>query len=102
MSFVKEVNVDSTRISSGISEKEPRNQTVSVDEPVTLLGKGSPGVRRIEIITSHFRLWDRVVLFMGVFLIAYVYGLDGTVRYTYQVRTSLPLILTSRCVDENV
>jgi SIT family siderophore-iron:H+ symporter-like MFS transporter len=50
-----------------------------------LLGEGSPGVRRIGIIASHFRLVDRVFLFLGVFLIAYVYGLDGTVRYTYQV-----------------
>ena len=52
---------------------------------VHLLGEGSPGVRRIEIIASHFRFVDRIFLFLGIFLIAYVYGLDGTVRYTYQV-----------------
>jgi hypothetical protein len=49
------------------------------------LGQGSPGVRRIEIINANFTLVDRVCLFLSIFLIAYVYGLDGTVRYTYQV-----------------
>ena len=66
------------------SEKDPEPQTVPVPE-VQLLGEGSPGVRRIEIITSHFGLIDRIFLFASVFLVAYVYGLDGTVRYTYQV-----------------
>ena len=27
---------------------------------------------------------DRVFLFLGVFIVAYAYGLDGTLRYTYQ------------------
>jgi SIT family siderophore-iron:H+ symporter-like MFS transporter len=66
------------------SEKAPHPQVGPLPE-VHLLGEGSPGVRRIEIIASHFHLVDRVFLFLGIFLIAYVYGLDGTVRYTYQV-----------------
>ncbi|KAJ5896786.1 Major facilitator superfamily domain general substrate transporter [Penicillium subrubescens] len=65
------------------SEKAPHPQVGPLPE-VHLLGEGSPGVRRIEIIASHFHLVDRVFLFLGIFLIAYVYGLDGTVRYTYQ------------------
>ncbi|KAJ5791284.1 uncharacterized protein N7518_008295 [Penicillium psychrosexuale] len=81
MSLVNETNVDH-RVSE--DSKEPRNQAIPLGEPVSLLGKGSPGVRRIEIITSHFRFWDRIFLFIAIFLIAYVYGLDGTVRYTYQ------------------
>jgi SIT family siderophore-iron:H+ symporter-like MFS transporter len=48
------------------------------------LGEGSLGVRRIEIIT-HFGLIDRTFLSASVFLVAYVYGLDGTVRYTYRI-----------------
>ncbi|KAJ5964753.1 uncharacterized protein N7479_004629 [Penicillium vulpinum] len=80
MSLVKEVNVDPI----GGDSKNPRNEAVPLDAPVSLLGEGSPGVRRIEIITSHFRLVDRICLFFAIFLIAYVYGLDGTVRYTYQ------------------
>jgi hypothetical protein len=52
---------------------------------VGLLGKKSPGVMRIEAISAHFRFADRVLVFCGVFLIAYAYGLDGIVRFTYQV-----------------
>ncbi|KAF3397438.1 Siderophore iron transporter 1 [Talaromyces pinophilus] len=51
---------------------------------ITLLGAESPGVRRIEVISSQFRLVDRVVLFFAVFLVAYAYGLDGMVRGSYQ------------------
>ncbi|KAJ5400288.1 hypothetical protein N7465_010777 [Penicillium sp. CMV-2018d] len=81
MSLVKEMNVDHDV--SG-DPKHPHNEAVPLDEPANLLGQGSPGVRRIEVITSHFRLSDRICLFFAIFLIAYVYGLDGTVRYTYQ------------------
>lgn len=42
------------------------------------------GVRRIEAINSQLTTIDRAVIFVGLFLIAYCYGLDGTVRYTYQ------------------
>lgn len=51
-----------------------------------ILGKNSPGVQRIEAISAHFTLTDRILVFFGVFLIAYAYGLDGITRYTYQVR----------------
>lgn len=50
-----------------------------------LTGETSPGVARIEAINAHLTLTNRICLFIGVFLIAYAYGLDGTVRYTYQV-----------------
>lgn len=68
--------------------ESPEKQINSSTEPtrdVHLLGEGSPGVRRIEVIASEFRFIDRIFLFCGIFLVAYVYGLDGTVRYTYQV-----------------
>ncbi|GAA92021.1 siderochrome-iron transporter [Aspergillus luchuensis IFO 4308] len=47
-------------------------------------GLGSPGVQRIEALSSHLHILDRVFLFCGVFLIAYVYGLDSLLRGTYQ------------------
>ena len=50
----------------------------------TLIGAKSPGVSRIEAISEHITLTNRIFIFFGVFLIAYAYGLDGTVRYTYQ------------------
>ncbi|PYH30566.1 putative siderochrome-iron transporter Sit1 [Aspergillus neoniger CBS 115656] len=48
------------------------------------VGLGSPGVQRIEALSSHLHILDRVFLFCGVFLIAYVYGLDSLLRGTYQ------------------
>lgn len=48
--------------------------------------KESPSVKRIELLTPHIYLIDRVFLFFGIFLVAYVYGLDNQVRVTYQVR----------------
>jgi SIT family siderophore-iron:H+ symporter-like MFS transporter len=59
-------------------------------EHVPVLGKKSPGVVRIEAINAHLTSFDRWFLGIGVFLIAYAYGLDGTVRYTYQVSFGVP------------
>jgi hypothetical protein len=53
-----------------------------------ILGEKSPGVLRIEATSAHFTFVDRIFVFFGVFLIAYAYGLDGIIRYTYQVRKS--------------
>lgn len=44
----------------------------------------SPGVQRIKAMSEVITLADRIFIFFGVFLIAYAYGLDGTVRYAYQ------------------
>jgi SIT family siderophore-iron:H+ symporter-like MFS transporter len=44
----------------------------------------SPGVARVEALAKVMTLGDRIAVFLGVFLIAYAYGLDGTVRGTYQ------------------
>lgn len=45
----------------------------------------SPGVARVAAINRNMTRADRIGVFIGVFLIAYAYGLDGTIRYTYQV-----------------
>ncbi|KAF3484204.1 MFS siderochrome iron transporter MirB [Arthroderma uncinatum] len=50
----------------------------------TILGKKSPGVLRVEAISAHMTLVDRVILFVGIFLLSYAYGLDATLRFTYQ------------------
>ncbi|KAG5928852.1 hypothetical protein E4U42_007830 [Claviceps africana] len=44
----------------------------------------SPGVVRVEAISSVITTLDRFFIFIGIFLLAYVYGLDGTLRYAYQ------------------
>ena len=49
-----------------------------------LAAEKSPGVARIEAVNAVLTRTDRFFLFFGVFLIAYAYGLDGTIRYTYQ------------------
>lgn len=54
------------------------------DGSTPLIGKKSPGVVRIEALAAHISFYDRIAIFFGVFLIAYAYGLDGTLRYTYQ------------------
>lgn len=60
----------------------------TLSDQVAILGNKSPGVARIEAINAHLTSFDRWFLGIGVFLIAYAYGLDGTVRYTYQVIAS--------------
>lgn len=42
------------------------------------------GVSQIQSISSSFTTASRAVLFVGIFLVAYAYGLDGQTRYTYQ------------------
>ena len=66
-------------------------QQDSTPDAETLLKKESPGVKRIELVTPHIYLIDRIFLFFGIFLIAYVYGLDNQVRITYQVWLLAPL-----------
>jgi hypothetical protein len=65
---------------------DQRDYNENHNETGLLYGGQSPGVRRIEAISSQFTLADRVFLFLAIFLIAYVYGLDLTIRYTYQVQ----------------
>jgi SIT family siderophore-iron:H+ symporter-like MFS transporter len=49
-----------------------------------LTGAKSPGVARIEALNAHTSLVNRCFIFFGLFIIAYAYGLDGSLRYTYQ------------------
>ncbi|EZF33390.1 Siderochrome-iron transporter Sit1 [Trichophyton interdigitale] len=56
----------------------------AADGQPVILGKKSPGVLRVEVISSHMTLVDRIILFIGIFLLAYAYGLDGTLRFTFQ------------------
>lgn len=49
-----------------------------------LIGAKSPGVARIEALNAHTTFANRCWIFFGLFLVAYAYGLDGTLRGTYQ------------------
>jgi hypothetical protein len=69
-------------------QKEHSAAAPGHNEIILLTGETSPGVKRIEAISKHISFVDRIFLFVGVFLVAYAYGLDGTLRYTYQVNSA--------------
>lgn len=50
-----------------------------------LVGRTSPGVKRMQIVAAELTTGDRVFIFVSLFLVAYVYGLDGLLRWVYQV-----------------
>jgi MFS transporter, SIT family, siderophore-iron:H+ symporter len=62
----------------------PNNGSASKRRGSHAVDEKSPGVARVEAISSILTTKDRIALFLSIFLIAYAYGLDGTLRYTYQ------------------
>lgn len=74
---------DSTTKASDDKQYDYSGRNSSFDGP--LIGEKSPGVLRIEATSAHITRVDRVLIFLGIFLIAYAYGLDGLMRFTYQV-----------------
>ncbi|KAI5194846.1 ferrioxamine B transporter [Aureobasidium subglaciale] len=83
MSSIDSNTPSTTKVETETEVRFKRSQDAP-SEQVVLMGKMSPGVARIEAINAHLTSFDRWFLGIGVFLIAYAYGLDGTVRYTYQ------------------
>ncbi|KAK1764300.1 siderochrome-iron transporter [Phialemonium atrogriseum] len=70
---------------NGFEEKVPTAEEVTPRlRRASIFGEKSPGVVRIEAISTVITRFDRIFIFIGVFIIAYAYGLDGTLRYTYQ------------------
>ncbi|KAI0011328.1 major facilitator superfamily domain-containing protein [Xylariaceae sp. FL0662B] len=79
------------------SSSEPKDEAPSKERTVESFGRPtqlpttdaiqnlkSPGVARIEALSSVITNVDRVFIFFGVFLIAYAYGLDSQLRLIYQ------------------
>ncbi|CCF35502.1 major facilitator superfamily transporter [Colletotrichum higginsianum] len=72
------------------SSSPEKNAVVTTSPPppayehTDIIGEKSPGVVRIEALTAAITRTDRIFIFFGVFLVAYAYGLDGTLRYAYQ------------------
>ena len=60
------------------------DHTVPNTRSVALLAEQSPGVARIAATNAHISFINRICILIGIFLIAYAYGLDGTLRFTYQ------------------
>ncbi|KAH7402954.1 siderochrome-iron transporter Sit1 [Pyrenochaeta sp. MPI-SDFR-AT-0127] len=48
------------------------------------IGFKSSGVARVEAIAASINLRNRVCIFIGVFLVAFAYGLDAVLRFAYQ------------------
>lgn len=67
-----------------------------------IYGAKSPGVVRMEAISQQLTLTNRILLFFGVFLIAYAYGFDGILRYTYQATATSSYAMHSLLATINV
>jgi SIT family siderophore-iron:H+ symporter-like MFS transporter len=67
-----------------VTPNEKPNPSLSEDSTDHIIGAKSLGVKRIEAVSAQFTSLDRIFLFFSIFLVAYAYGLDGTIRYTYQ------------------
>ncbi|KAH6622208.1 siderochrome-iron transporter-like protein Sit1 [Boeremia exigua] len=66
-----------------IKQVRESSQSVSpVEKPIN--ENKSPGVARIEALNAHTSLTNRCFIFFGLFLVAYAYGLDGSLRGVYQ------------------
>jgi hypothetical protein len=57
----------------------------SLQNEIDIFGDTSPGVRRARILARSLTTVQRSIIFVCLFFLAYVYGLDGTLRYVYQV-----------------
>ncbi|RAL06700.1 putative siderochrome-iron transporter Sit1 [Aspergillus homomorphus CBS 101889] len=65
------------------SARDASRQT-SGDLPTESSEIGNVGVKRMEALYEFLFPGLRAIVFVGLFLVAYVYGLDGLVRSTYQ------------------
>lgn len=80
-------NKRTTAMGFSVEAEHPPEPHVSPDQPTAasaVKDVASPGIARIEAISSVLTNLDRAFIFLGVFLVAFVYGLDGAVRYAYQ------------------
>lgn len=79
------MNHDLKRAEAGDSSSADEAAPPYAAEDIKLTGKTSPGVKRIEAISKHITFKDRIFLFITIFILAYAYTLDNTLRYTFQV-----------------
>lgn len=62
----------------------------------------SPGVARMNAISSRLTTSQRVVIFFSIFLVGYAYGLESQVRSTYQPYATASFSLHSYLATINV
>lgn len=68
-------------------DKAPRFSTASHPDRA-FFENISPGVARIEATAEHLTAANRTFILFGVLLAAWAYGLDNTLRTTYQSMAS--------------
>lgn len=76
---------ESSPMERSVSLQKVRTNPNLDEKTAKVIYEKSPGILRIEAITSMFTRWHLAWLFFAIFLVSYCYGLDGTLRYTYQV-----------------
>ena len=64
-------------------DKAPRFSTASHPDRASF-DSVSPGVARIEATAEHLTTANRTCILFGVLIAAWAYGLDNTLRLTYQ------------------
>lgn len=70
--------------SKKVVSNQHSNSTIS-NSPVVNPSTKSFGIRRIEVLSEQYKPWYlRLTLFISIFFVAYCYGLDGTIRSTFQ------------------
>lgn len=77
---------DPEKTTPKVQDDSPNPVNFSGEEPTGGFGgaMASLGVARIEAMNSVITRTDRIGIFLGVFLTAYAYGLDGTLRFALQ------------------
>ncbi|RAH45813.1 putative siderochrome-iron transporter Sit1 [Aspergillus brunneoviolaceus CBS 621.78] len=64
--------------------KSDRDASQEVPQPESSAMASSAGVKKMEVLHEGLSRGIRALVFIGLFLVAYVYGLNGLVRSTYQ------------------
>ena len=60
---------------TGKDRAEVQPSEYESERSAPIIGEKSPGVVRIEALSKHITTGNRIAIFIGVFLIAYAYGL---------------------------
>lgn len=89
-------------IMSDESHSEKKN-SASFEAEHTAEFTKSIGVQRVEALSKQYSgFWAKVVLIFCVFLVGYAYGLDGTIRYTFQALATSSYSMHSLLTTVNV
>lgn len=94
--------VEEGDVKPGPNESVRPTPAHAVEEQKVLLDTKSPGVKRVEAIASTYSNNEIIALLASIFIMAYAYQLDGTVRYTYQTYATASFSTNSLLSTVNV